>query len=528
MNKEISTIAGPSGIDHTQREHRKMKLFALLLTGLFAICAGPALGQSGFSASELPTWFTQPPEDSLYLYATGISDPDLPNAQAREQAEGRASHVLALLRQAKAEKLLKRYSGLEKKVAQETTSLAVKLYLKLAHPPVETVESISLTDGSVAILVRSRRGSEQTPDSTVALVRFDYSTSDSGGVSAFDQNLAFMARDPARKSWSELSTHRDTTRIQGIYYTSALLDSAKFSTETTETFSVDWEEALKRASLSIPAEFEYVYSYGSASVPAEVKSAFPVHIASLTSGLINLIKVIETERTRVQEELLGEDPYSVSPVNSASPATPVTKAISGKRMKATFYDYNLQTLEKDFPQDSSFVSVSKLVSKLSWKHVFLQHQRIQLTGGGWKAQVVLGYPLERIYQDLLREAREKEGWLERVEGTEQLVELERKVRAFGAPVVAITEPDISGGIGPVQRSKIATVRGIAWNEAGIFEVFVNGREAAMGANGEFLAEVKLAVGDNKVVVRAVDKQENATERHFTIVREPDASFIRKK
>ncbi|MBT4499506.1 MAG: hypothetical protein HOC74_17380, partial [Gemmatimonadetes bacterium] len=70
--------------------------------------------------------------------------------------------------------------------------------------------------------------------------------------------------------------------------------------------------------------------------------------------------------------------------------------------------------------------------------------------------------------------------------------------------------------------------GIAWNEAGIFEVFVNGREAAMGANGEFLAEVKLAVGENKVVVRAVDKQENATERHFTIVREPDASFIRKE
>jgi len=505
-----------------------MKRFALFLTGLFTICAGPAVGQFDFSASKLPTWFTQPPEDLLYLYATGISDPGLPSAQAREQAEGRASHMLALLRQAKAEKLLKRYSGLEKKVGKETTSLAVKLYVKLAHPPVETVENISLTDGSVAVLVRSRRGSEQMPDSTAVLVRFQYSVSDSGNVSTFDQNLAFTARDPARKNWSELSTHRDTTRVQGIYYTSALLDSAKFSTETTETFSVDWEEAIKRAFLSIPTEFEFVYGYGSASVPAEVKSAFPVHIASLTSGLINLTRVIETERTRVQEELLGEDPYSVPPATSASPAAPVTKTVLGKKMKATFYDYNLQTLVKDYPQDSSFVSVSKLVSKLSWKQVFLQYQHIQLTGGGWKAQVVLGYPLERIYQDLLREVREKEGWLERVERTEQLAELESKVRAFEAPVVAITEPDISRGIKPVQRSKIATVRGIAWNEIGIFEVFVNGREAAMGANGEFVAQVKLSVGANDVVVRAVDKQENATEKHFTIVREPDASFIRKE
>ena len=68
------------------------------------------------------------------------------------------------------------------------------------------------------------------------------------------------------------------------------------------------------------------------------------------------------------------------------------------------------------------------------------------------------------------------------------------------------------------------MRGIVWSEAGVFAVQVDGREASLGADGRFAAEVKLAVGRNKVVVRAIDKEENATEKVFTIVREPDSTF----
>ncbi len=88
------------------------------------------------------------------------------------------------------------------------------------------------------------------------------------------------------------------------------------------------------------------------------------------------------------------------------------------------------------------------------------------------------------------------------------------------PSLEITEPRVVRGMRLAARTLV--VRGKATDESGIFEVKINDSDAKLFANGEFWAEVRLAVGENRIRVTATDTRGNTAEQMFTVVREAEA------
>jgi caspase domain-containing protein/glucodextranase-like protein len=91
-----------------------------------------------------------------------------------------------------------------------------------------------------------------------------------------------------------------------------------------------------------------------------------------------------------------------------------------------------------------------------------------------------------------------------------------------APQITILEPAVQRGLRIVRKDKAITVRGRVTDENGIYEVSVNDAEASVAANGDFQAQVLLAVGENQIRVRATDAKKNTSETAFTITRESDS------
>jgi hypothetical protein len=89
-----------------------------------------------------------------------------------------------------------------------------------------------------------------------------------------------------------------------------------------------------------------------------------------------------------------------------------------------------------------------------------------------------------------------------------------------APVITILDPAVTRGMR--LKNKKVLVKGSAKDDSGIYEVYINGIEAQMSSSGEFWAEVPLAMGENKITVRASDTKQNTAEESFTIVREGEA------
>lgn len=89
------------------------------------------------------------------------------------------------------------------------------------------------------------------------------------------------------------------------------------------------------------------------------------------------------------------------------------------------------------------------------------------------------------------------------------------------PVIVITEPAVTRGMR--MAAKTIMIKGNAKDNSGVFEVQINGVDAHLGANGDFWAEVPLAVGNNKIVVRAKDTKSNAADQTFIILREGEAA-----
>ena len=62
------------------------------------------------------------------------------------------------------------------------------------------------------------------------------------------------------------------------------------------------------------------------------------------------------------------------------------------------------------------------------------------------------------------------------------------------------------------------VKGKAADESGIYEVIINGKDAKIGDDGSFNADVLLHVGKNEVVIRATDIRQNSVEKKFFVIR----------
>lgn len=88
------------------------------------------------------------------------------------------------------------------------------------------------------------------------------------------------------------------------------------------------------------------------------------------------------------------------------------------------------------------------------------------------------------------------------------------------PTITIFDPVVQRGVRIVRIEKSVTVRGRATDESGVYEVTVNGIEASLAANGDFQAQVLLAIGENELRVKAADTKNNTAETVLTIVREP--------
>lgn len=86
------------------------------------------------------------------------------------------------------------------------------------------------------------------------------------------------------------------------------------------------------------------------------------------------------------------------------------------------------------------------------------------------------------------------------------------------PLVEITYPGLSRGLEIPTDEKKITVRGVAQDPEGIYEILVNGTEASIADDGSFWAEIKLAPGENNVEVVVTDINDNQSSKKFKINR----------
>lgn len=88
-----------------------------------------------------------------------------------------------------------------------------------------------------------------------------------------------------------------------------------------------------------------------------------------------------------------------------------------------------------------------------------------------------------------------------------------------APLITVTNPASQRGMKAVITEKSLDVRGIVQAQRGLYSVTVNDVEAELTQKGEFKATIRLAMGDNLVVIKAVDIDNAAAVDSFTVVRD---------
>jgi hypothetical protein len=87
-----------------------------------------------------------------------------------------------------------------------------------------------------------------------------------------------------------------------------------------------------------------------------------------------------------------------------------------------------------------------------------------------------------------------------------------------SPTIVITSPPNTRGLKIGEGSKQLTVIGKVTDESGIYEVTVNGATANIDEQGNFRADIPMAVGENKITVKASDIKMNKSEYDFTVTR----------
>lgn len=89
------------------------------------------------------------------------------------------------------------------------------------------------------------------------------------------------------------------------------------------------------------------------------------------------------------------------------------------------------------------------------------------------------------------------------------------------PLISIISPVVQRGIKVVRKAEVDTIKGLAFDDNGILEVTVNNQKAVLNDDGEFHSRVYLQVGDNPIIVKAVDNKFNTTVDTFFITRKLD-------
>ncbi|MBW8049613.1 MAG: caspase family protein [Cytophagales bacterium] len=118
-----------------------------------------------------------------------------------------------------------------------------------------------------------------------------------------------------------------------------------------------------------------------------------------------------------------------------------------------------------------------------------------------------------------------------VEGKTGYVSKEQNIHTTSVvikPQISIIEPKIRRGNKLIHTDKLITVKGKVTSAKGIFELTVNGLEVEMKSDGSFTGQIRLAYGDNTVVVKAVDMKDNIAEEKFTVERKVKGVIIEEE
>ena len=95
------------------------------------------------------------------------------------------------------------------------------------------------------------------------------------------------------------------------------------------------------------------------------------------------------------------------------------------------------------------------------------------------------------------------------------------------PSIKITSHPTDLGIQVVENDSRTKITGQAIDPSGVVEVKVNGQPTSLDGDGYFAANVFLKVGENPIVVTAMDLRENIRRKTFTIQRSPRPAMVMK-
>ena len=86
------------------------------------------------------------------------------------------------------------------------------------------------------------------------------------------------------------------------------------------------------------------------------------------------------------------------------------------------------------------------------------------------------------------------------------------------PKIVLLEPKVQRGFKIVRKSDVIDVKGTVEDISGVLEVFVNKRRLNLTQNNEFSTKLYLSLGDNSIIVKAVDNKLNVTQDTFIVNR----------
>jgi len=101
------------------------------------------------------------------------------------------------------------------------------------------------------------------------------------------------------------------------------------------------------------------------------------------------------------------------------------------------------------------------------------------------------------------------------------IESQNNLADNSIPEIIIYNPVVTRGIKIPESNKQILVKGKASGINGIYELTINGTDATINASGDFQQNVKLAVGDNTITIKATDTKNNTGTFSFDVNRQSE-------
>ncbi|MGE5439500.1 MAG: caspase family protein, partial [Bacteroidota bacterium] len=256
---------------------------------------------------------------------------------------------------------------------------------------------------------------------------------------------------------------------------------------------------------------EISVNYGKLSIRGEVKDSGPIKSLRLNEQMLSLAadNSFSTEYT-LQE---GLNSFILTATDAYNNSSSITFSIN---FKARNEPPSISILEP-VPNSSNEASVKEkkavvrvnVSDKDGIKEVRINKQKARLLG---KTEYYINLDLKDGLNPVQVVATDKKG-----AASDFSFSIITRIDKQG-PKIKITEPLVSRGIKVIRKSETVMVRGRAEDENGVYEVSINNIKASLEPDGNFSLNMFLQVGDNKLTVKALDKNLNASIDTFTITR----------